>query len=665
MNPLGADGIAGTEDDNLRLQAGSPCIDAGNNAAVPSGVTTDLAGNRRFDNDTSVTDTGSGTAPIVDMGAYERAFKPWAVADSATVHHGAAVTIPVLANDVTLDGGALSITGITQGTHGSVVINGDKVVYTADLNFSGTDGFTYTVTVGAAPPDTGTVTVNVTNTAPVADGQTVSTHWGTAKAVTLTGNDADNDSITFSIVADPQHGTLSGAIPNLTYTPTGAYVGGDSFTFKVNDGAADSNVATVSIDVTNTTPVADGQTVSPHSGTAKAITLTGGDADGDAITFAVVAQPQHGALSGTVPNLTYTPTAGYAGSDSFTFKVNDGVADSNVATVSIDVTNTAPAVTTSASPTSVIPGGTVVFSADGTDPDGDALSYSWDFGDGTTSSEQSPTHAYAAAGVYTATVTVTDSAGATGSASVTIQVSKAPTVRLTTSDVVAFGGNPFTFDAGASTDPENAIASYTWDFGDGTPPGAGQVISKVYDSPGEYTVTLTVTDAAGVSTTLTRVIQVLSADEMGLFSGFVTYQVRWDRNKTNKDSLSLSASVNVGDTVVGPDTLVALEIAGLRFTGTLDKKLRDYSNANAKWQVKAGQRKQPYGAVLVKVKIKNASLGEGFNLAGAHVGADPTDTVSVDIPAKIEIGDRSFEVVVPSDFDFNNDGTKAKGNGEF
>ena len=109
----------------------------------------------------------------------------------------------------------------------------------------------------------------------------------------------------------------------------------------------------------------------------------------------------------------------------------------------------------------------------------------------------------------------------------------------------------------------------------------------------------------------------------------------------------------------------ALEIAGVRFTGTLDKRLHDYSDKDVKWQVKAGLRKQPYGAVLLKVKIKKASLGAGFNQAGAVVGADPTDTVTKDIPAKIEIGDRSFEVAVPSDFDFNNDGTKARGEGEF
>jgi hypothetical protein len=74
-DPDPGDGDWTTLDDNdygdLRLQSGSPAIDAGDNAAVPPGITTDLAGNPRFMDVSSVPDTGNGTPPIVDMGAYE------------------------------------------------------------------------------------------------------------------------------------------------------------------------------------------------------------------------------------------------------------------------------------------------------------------------------------------------------------------------------------------------------------------------------------------------------------------------------------------------------------------------------------------------------------------------------------------------------------------
>ncbi|MCH7849399.1 MAG: right-handed parallel beta-helix repeat-containing protein, partial [Planctomycetes bacterium] len=62
--------------DDLRLDFGSPCIDAGDNDAVPDGVTTDLDGNPRFQDDPDVKDTGNGTPPIVDMGAYEGGHEP-------------------------------------------------------------------------------------------------------------------------------------------------------------------------------------------------------------------------------------------------------------------------------------------------------------------------------------------------------------------------------------------------------------------------------------------------------------------------------------------------------------------------------------------------------------------------------------------------------------
>ena len=97
-------------------------------------------------------------------------------------------------------------------------------------------------------------------------------------------------------------------------------------------------------------PVAGAQSVSTNEDTAKTITLTGSDADGNNLTFAVVSGPSNGTLgsigsvscTGTAPktcsaDLTYTPALNYNGSDSFTFKVNDGTVDSANATVSITV----------------------------------------------------------------------------------------------------------------------------------------------------------------------------------------------------------------------------------------------------------------------------------------------------------------------------------------
>jgi len=91
-------------------------------------------------------------------------------------------------------------------------------------------------------------------------------------------------------------------------------------------------------------PVADDQSVTTDEDTAKDITLTATDNDGDSLTYVVVDGPAHGTLTGTATALTYTPAGNYSGPDSFTFKTNDGQVDSNTATVSIEVTpvNDAP-----------------------------------------------------------------------------------------------------------------------------------------------------------------------------------------------------------------------------------------------------------------------------------------------------------------------------------
>src|SRR5207247_664567 len=152
--------------------------------------------------------------------------------------------------------------------------------------------------------------------------------------------DVEASSLTYAIVAGPMHGSLSGTAPNVTYLSAANYNGPDSFTFKANDGTADSNIATVTISVTavNDAPVASDQAVTTDEDTAKAITLSATDTEASSLTYAIVASPTHGSLTGTAPNVTYTPAANYNGSDSFTFKVNDGTVDSNVATVNINVT---------------------------------------------------------------------------------------------------------------------------------------------------------------------------------------------------------------------------------------------------------------------------------------------------------------------------------------
>ena len=179
------------------------------------------------------------------------------------------------------------------------------------------------------------------------------------------------------MTTQPVHGTLSGTAPNLIYTPSANYHGSDSFAFKANDGLLDSTPALVSITVTsvNDAPVATPQAVELVEDGTAAITLAGTDVDGDSLSFTVTTQPAHGTLSGTAPNLTYTPSANYHGSDSFTFTVNDGILDSTPALVSITVTsvNDAPVATPQA--VDLVEDETAAITLEGTDVDGDSLSF--------------------------------------------------------------------------------------------------------------------------------------------------------------------------------------------------------------------------------------------------------------------------------------------------
>jgi hypothetical protein len=193
------------------------------------------------------------------------------------------------------------------------------------------------------------ITVNEVNVTPVAQEGSTSTNEDTSKIITLTANDSDLpvNTLTYAILSTPSHGTVSLAGDQTTYTPTANYHGTDSFTFEVKDSSSSSpiifnllGVATVSVTVNpiNDAPVASDVSASTGQDNSVAIDLTGSDVDGDSLVYSIVSGVSHGSLGSLSSNrLTYTPSSGYHGTDSFTYKVSDGSVESNTATINITI----------------------------------------------------------------------------------------------------------------------------------------------------------------------------------------------------------------------------------------------------------------------------------------------------------------------------------------
>lgn len=292
------------------------------------------------------------------------------------------------------------------------------------------------------------------NTPPVADDQSVVTNEDTSVQITLVAQDDDGDLLSFNIVSPPINGILSGAAPNLTYTPFAGFVGLDSFEFVANDGTEDSNVATVSITVVavNSAPVAFDQALDTDEGIPIAVTLTGVDDDGDVLTFNVLTVPVNGSLSGTAPNLTYTPNPGFSGTDGFTFVVNDGTVDSNAGTISISVipVNLAPIADAGPDQTEIV-GNTVTLDGSGSsDPDGDLITYSWTFvtrPDGSSASIQDPTTVSPSfeldrTGTYVVQLIVNDGTADSAPSAVTINAESQSVVLVIDEDSIDNGAPP-------------------------------------------------------------------------------------------------------------------------------------------------------------------------------------------------------------------------------
>lgn len=300
----------------------------------------------------------------------------------------------VLTNDVGPAGTPLTAALVTAPVNAQAFqLNADGTFdYTPAADFNGTDTFRYRPVAGNLSGTMVTVTLTVNPVAdaptPVADAFTMAED-GTLFVGTpgVLANDANPDAalLTAVVANGPGHGSLVLASDgSFTYTPDANFNGVDTFTYRaVNGPTPSAGVATVTITVTavNDPPIARDDLAATKQGQAVAVAVLANDSDpdGDALSAVLVNTPLYGAAvvnaDGTI---TYTPAAGFHGTDTFTYRASDGVATSEIATVTVivDAVNTAP--TSQDDTFTMVEGQVLTVAAPGvlandSDPDGDAM----------------------------------------------------------------------------------------------------------------------------------------------------------------------------------------------------------------------------------------------------------------------------------------------------
>ena len=411
---------------------------------------------------------------------------PVATDDSGSTAAATPVSVDVLANDSDVDGDPVLLDSVGTASNGTVGIDDmgtpgdasdDRVVYTPDGGFSGSDSFTYTISDGNGGTDTATVTVSVSgpsNSAPVAGDDSVNRNEDSGtQNIDVTGNDSDpdGDSLTYSLVSGVSNGTLTPVSNGVwAYAPQTNFNGTDSFTYEVSDGNGGTDQATVTITVApvNDDPVAiDDAVVTTEDNAVNVAVLTNdSDVDGDTLSVASTTNGSNGTTTveadGTI---TYTPDADFNGTDSFTYTISDGNGGTDTAAVAVTVSpvNDAPDAIDDVAATSVDTAVNIGVLGNDGDVDGDTLSVAsaTNGSNGSTTVEADGTITYTPNASFTGsdsfTYTVSDGNGGTDTATVDVSVSALADIVSTfdtdlegwtvTGDVtglqwVASGGNP-------------------------------------------------------------------------------------------------------------------------------------------------------------------------------------------------------------------------------
>ncbi len=273
---------------------------------------------------------------------------PVAGNDAALVSEDASVLVNVRINDSDPEGEALTFGTIGTPTHGTAVVEGDRIRYTPAPNYNGSDSFTYQVCDPQSACTSATVNVTVApdNDPPVALDDVATTPYETAVSIDVLANDSDldGDVLTIQSVGAPAHGTASIVNGRVTYTPAAGYSGPDSFTYVMRDPSGATASATVRVTVgarPNQPPVAvdDSASVPAEGRVVVDVLANDSDPEGDALVITNVSNPPHGTAVVQGGAIVYVPDAGYEGPDAFTYQACDPEGACDTATVTLTVSH--------------------------------------------------------------------------------------------------------------------------------------------------------------------------------------------------------------------------------------------------------------------------------------------------------------------------------------
>ncbi|MGY8863620.1 MAG: tandem-95 repeat protein, partial [Pseudomonadales bacterium] len=272
------------------------------------------------------------------------------IANQSTGEDNAKV-ITLSATDV--EGSSLTYSATSSASQITIGVSGATLTMTPDNDWSGTSTITAKANDGTAYSiaKTFTLTVSGSNDTPVIGSvSTQTTNEDTAKAVTLSVSDNDSgDSHTYYATSSSSSVTPSISGATLTLTPAANFNGNSTITIKANDGTAYSiaKTFTLTVSAVNDAPVlASISNQSTLEDTAKAVTLSGSDIDGDSMTYSATTSESEITISVSGTTLTMTPDNDWSGTSTITAKANDGTVDSAAKTFTLTVSgsNDAPVV---------------------------------------------------------------------------------------------------------------------------------------------------------------------------------------------------------------------------------------------------------------------------------------------------------------------------------